>query len=72
MATRTRDQPYFAQMHEFYKMVSSSPRSKSLLDSRTRVANALTKYTKHQVLVIVGETGAGKTTQYAYHLSLVP
>ena len=42
----------------------------SLLGPRPCVANSLAKFTEHQVVVVVGETGAGKTTQYV-DLSLV-
>ncbi|KAI9461522.1 P-loop containing nucleoside triphosphate hydrolase protein [Russula earlei] len=39
--------PVFAQMDEFYKMVSPAP----------------SLFTKHQIIIMVGETGSGKTTQ---------
>jgi flagellar biosynthesis GTPase FlhF len=29
------------------------------------VADTTAKYTEHQIIVMVGETGSGKTTQYA-------
>jgi pre-mRNA-splicing factor ATP-dependent RNA helicase DHX15/PRP43 len=62
--------PVFAQMDKFYDIVSSALRPGPLLEPRPYVANALVKFTKHQIVVIEGETGTGKTTQYA-HLSLV-
>ena len=61
--------PVFVQMDGFYKLVSIRTRPKSLVESKPHVANASAKFTKHQIIVIVGETGTGKTTQYA-HLSL--
>ena len=59
-------------MDEFYKVVSSAlPFVNEEIGPTPCVANAPFKYTKHQIIVIIGETGTGKTTQYAY-LSLVP
>lgn len=60
--------PVFAHMDGFYKLVSIR---RSHLESRPCVANAPAKFTKHQIIVMIGETGTGKTTQYA-HLSLLP
>jgi energy-coupling factor transporter ATP-binding protein EcfA2 len=60
-------------MDEFYTMVSSAlPCVREGNGARAPcVANVPAKFTKHQIIVIVGETGSGKTTQYG-HLSLDP
>jgi pre-mRNA-splicing factor ATP-dependent RNA helicase DHX15/PRP43 len=59
--------PVFAKMDDFYQLVSSAPPSvsegASFLEPRPYVANSPEKYTKHQILIVVGETGSGKTTQ---------
>ena len=51
--------PMFSQMTEFYEMVSS-PLQMAL---KCRVLTTVLKFTKHQIMVVDGETGSGKTTQ---------
>ncbi|KAH9167219.1 P-loop containing nucleoside triphosphate hydrolase protein [Lactarius sanguifluus] len=54
--------PVFAQMDEFYKMGAKEP-APQVAPGIPCVANAPAKFTKHQIIVMVGETGSGKTTQ---------
>ena len=59
-------------MDEFYEVVSSALLAVGE-GNRTRtpcVADALAKFIEHQIVIIIGETGTGKTTQYA-RLSLI-
>src|SRR5712671_5018036 len=65
--------PVFAQMDEFYKMVSRAPpfvckgaAHQIAPEIKAYVTNSPAKFTKHQIIVMVGETGSGKTTQYAH------
>ena len=57
-------------MDEFYQMVRSALLFVRANGARVPyIADVPAKFTKHQIIVIVGETGTGKTTQYT-HLSL--
>ena len=51
--------PMFSQMTEFYEMVSYS----SQMALKCWVLTTVLKFTKHQIMVVDGETGSGKTTQ---------
>jgi HrpA-like RNA helicase len=52
--------PVFGKMHEFYETVRK-------VFTRAQMnfiqSNVLFQYSSNQVLVVIGETGAGKTTQ---------
>ncbi|THH14191.1 hypothetical protein EW146_g6109 [Bondarzewia mesenterica] len=52
--------PVYAMMEEFYTV---NLRLRSPPASRLRVTDVLEKFSKNQIIVMVGETGSGKTTQ---------
>jgi len=69
--------PMFAQMHDFYKMVcvyvllpSRISLFSLLLSKDTFQLIIAVKFSANQIMIVVGETGCGKTTQYVLFPSI--
>ena len=70
--------PVFAQMDDFYKMVCVyvllpsriSPSFSLLLSKDTFQLIITVKFSANQIMIVVGETGCGKTTQYVLFPSI--